>query len=74
MSKNKKRKFRVYVHFETVISTVLEAKDKEEAKAIIDAEPIEITTMNGREYYQWECHGGVQKVREIVKETREAEI
>ena len=70
------KKFRVYVRFETRISTEVMATDKENAQAQIDALDLTEATRHfcNREWDNWEINGGIYKVKEVVTDTREIEV
>lgn len=70
------KKYRVYVRFETEISTEVLAKDEEAAKRQIGELDFSeaVKHLADREWDCWEYYGGVKKVREVVVHSREIEV
>lgn len=71
-----KRKFRVYVEFTARICTDVEASDKETVRAEIEKIDLAeaVRTLGGRDWQCLETSGGVSRVSEVVKVTREMEV
>lgn len=70
------KKYRVYVHLDTRISTDVLAKDEEAAKRQIGTIDFseEVKHFADREWDFHEMSGGVSKVREVVVHSHEIEI
>ncbi len=70
------KKYRVYVHLDTRISTDVLAKDEEAAKRQIDALDYSeaVKHLCDREWDFLEMCGGVSKAREVVVRSQEIEV